>query len=177
MLMGKLGGRATTTRPLAIAFVRLTARALADYNRAKSNATPRWWRPDFLWRRIEAVSDLESCFLTLHRAILYLDALRRRGLTTASGDIVGLRAKDFPGLDDARKRVRAMRNAILHTDDYIKSGEFTAGRAIAPWPHEGVITLEDTAVRLVELAEWLNQVAGIAKHIFILGASDVLSAA
>lgn len=179
MMVGKIGAPGGRIRPLTVSFVRLAARAIADYNRAGAAATQSGPASDFLMERIEAISDLESCILTLHRSLLFLEVLRQRGLATAAGEAVPLRPANIPALaTGARDRVRDLRDAIAHMDARIKSGEFPTGRSTAPWPDsQGIVTLENVKVSTAELASWLKQVADIATFVALEGASSSTGAA
>jgi hypothetical protein len=171
MMVGQMGASGTKTRPLALAFVRITARALFDYDRVReANIQAHGSLPD-LFRSVQAIGDLEACIVNLHRALTFLEALKNRGLTTWNGDLVPLKPRDLPALAaDSRRRLVALRDAITHMDERIGKGDFPVGVPIAPQVKDGLITLEGTEIAVAELARWLNFVAGVAIKIAERGA-------
>ena len=178
LLLGGLGDRGTKTRPLAVAFIRVVARALLDINRARQNRHRQGNGLQDIIGAIQAIGDLENCILSLHRALALLDVLRSRGLTNAQGETIELKPRELPVLaSDARTRLTAVRDAISHMDERIAKGEFPVGEPTATWPKGGSIILEGTELRLIELVSWLDQIASTARRLAREGARDRRGAA
>jgi hypothetical protein len=170
MMLGHMGVSGTKTRPLALAFVRVTARALLDYERAREASVQDGSLPD-LYRSVQAIGDLENCIVSLHRSLCYLEALRSLGLVTWHGDQMPLKPMNMPVFaTGARKRLTALRDAITHMDERIAKGEFPAGVPIAPQVKDGIVSLEDVEICIDELVRWLDLVAGVAMRIAEQGA-------
>lgn len=173
MFLGQLGTSGTKARPLSVAFVRMTARALHDYSRSRDSVAKLENGSLDLLTTIHAFGDFENCIISLHRALLFLEELKSNGLTTFQGDSVSLKPRDFPVLaSDARGRLRDLRDAIVHMDERIKDGASPSGVPTAPWPKDGVIELEGIRVGLSELVGWLNHVAVVAKRMAEQGANE-----
>ena len=158
MLDGELGRSGSLVRPLAASFIRVTSRAILSYRRAGQGM-----ESDDVYARIESVGDLEDCIISLHRALEFLDALRARGLTTASGARIGLKPQDLSVMTpDSRRRIRVLRDAISHMDGEIVDGHAPPGVATAPTVKSGLIALAGVSISTIELARWLDQIAHVA---------------
>jgi hypothetical protein len=173
MLLGQLGTAGTKARPLAVAFVRITARALHDYSRSRDAVAKLDSGSGDLFTSIQAFGDFENCVISLQRAVLLLEELKSNGLTNFQGDSVPLRPRDLPLFaEEPRRRLKDLRDAIAHVDEKLKKGTFPVGVPPAPWPKNGIIEFGGIKVTLKEFVGWLNQVAGIAKQLTDDGANE-----
>lgn len=172
MLVGELGHSGSLVRPLAVSFIRVTSRAILSYRRAGQGAESA-----DMYARIESAGDIEDCIVSLHRALTFLDALQKRGLTTTSGARIALKPQDLPVMtSDSRNRIRKLRDAISHMDSEIVAGHPPPGIATAPSVQSGLITLAGVSISTIELARWLDQVADVAMRLAQEGADDGASA-
>ena len=168
-LLGAIGQRGSKERMLTLSFIRLTAKALVEYSRAADADTAAHGLTNSS-KGLESMGAIENCVLSLHRSLLFLDALRMRGVTKADGTALSLKPASLPVMaTDTRARILALRDAISHMDERIAEGTYPVGTPIALGAHDNVLELEGTVVHLSELARWLDQVGGIAKMLAVHG--------
>lgn len=164
LFAGQLGASTSKERVLAISYIRLVAKAVHDFELAGSaNDAAREPLSDFL-SAIQVTDHLENCIVTLHRTLLFLNTLKDRGILTADAEHITLKPRSAPVLaTETQKRIRDMRDAILHMDDRIMDGEYIDGTPIALSPRNGRLELESVVIRLDEIANWLDQLSEIAE--------------
>jgi len=164
LFAGQLGASASKERVLAISYIRLVAKAVHDFELAGSaNDAAKEPLSDFL-SAIQVTDHLENCIVTLHRILLFLNALKERGILTADGGQILLKPRDAPVLARAtQEKITDMRDAILHMDERIKKGEYPVGIPITLGPRNGRLELERVVISLNEIASWLDQLSEIAE--------------
>jgi len=79
-ILGVMGPRVPRGKQVADGFVRLVERTLAEYNHGRSALFAFMEPTHELHQYFSAQDHFENCVQLLHRAISYLDRLRRMGL-------------------------------------------------------------------------------------------------
>jgi hypothetical protein len=101
---------------------------------------------------------LETCVLSMHRALNFANRLRQFHLTLPDGSLLIPKSKELEVLTDpVRDRIRKIRNAIAHIDEQMTIGSFPVGRVIAIDPTNNGIALENVVITWDELTRWLRQ--------------------
>lgn len=99
---------------------------------------------------------LENCVNSTHRAITFLERLRRYKLETSDGVHIVPRSKNLEVLTEGvRYRIRDLRNAIMHVDERLV--DFQGGEAVAIHPTDSGVELEGIRITWEELSRWLRQ--------------------
>jgi hypothetical protein len=117
-----LGVQRTNTprgKQLADGFVRLVEKTILEYQASRERliAFLKDGFPDDCFR---AQDHFESSIQSLHRAIRYLEGLRRKGFQQADGTAFVPRPRELEVLRDSIKaKVRALRDFIEHLDEDI----------------------------------------------------------
>ena len=170
-MLGVHGPRKPLSSQIADGYVRLTEKAIIEYSMARDRLTA------FLANGVaddyfRAQDHFETCVNAIHRAILYLDRLRRLGLRKSDRSPFIPRPRDLEILSDSvRSRVRDFRDASEHLDNDIIDGK------LAPTADVGVHLGWDVAqvaglhITYSEAASWLRQLdlfAGLLSRVEIV---------
>ncbi|HPE12815.1 MAG: hypothetical protein KC544_12940 [Gemmatimonadetes bacterium] len=178
LLKGKVGASQSKERLLSVGFIRLVAKAVDEFNEGGEAVVRMRLNADLI-AGVRAGSSIENCIVTLHRALLYLDAFKAMGVVQADGATIGLRPRDLPVRAPAsRNRIDAMRNAIEHMDERLRNGDYPVGVPVGLTPYKGRLDLEGVSIEVQELAGWLQQLAELARRIAthgVAGRSSVQS--
>lgn len=173
MMLGKLGAPGSKERPLAVSFIRLTAKAAVEYTRAaRADEALRAPLPNPA-AGIEAMGEIENCVTSLNRALLFLDGLKARGLKTDAGRRLALRPASYSVLaQGSRTTITKLRDSVMHMDERIRTGTYPTGTPIALGPHQGRLELEGVTITVAQLATWLDQLGSIASTMAIEGVAS-----
>jgi hypothetical protein len=157
-----IGPRSSPARQLTSNLVRLTDKVVFEHEAARAELQ-RYLNRRSLSSFFRGQGHLETCVQSLHRALNFAEALRRRGLQMTTGEPVIPRCRDVEVLSNpVRTRIKNFRDAIEHTDErLIKSGA-PVGQVTALNPSEAGISLEGVSITYSELALWIRQLHGIA---------------
>ncbi|MFN2399320.1 MAG: hypothetical protein ABR543_11860 [Gemmatimonadaceae bacterium] len=156
------GPRSYPEGPLATSFLRLVDKAIIGHELARREFTAWNERRSFA-ALLRGQGHLETCVSSMHRALTFAERLRSRGLVTEDSQPLIPRARDLPVFsDDARQRIRRLRDAIEHVDAQIIAGECPVGQPIALEPRGAEMWLEDVRIGYGELAAWLRQLRALA---------------
>ena len=105
-----------------------------------------------------AQDHFESCINSLHRAILYLERLRRKGFRQLDGTPFIPRPRDLEVIrQDVQKQVRVLRDACEHLDDDIINGTFPLNAEVAIHLGWEQAQLGEARIRYDELSAWITQ--------------------
>jgi len=144
-------------RQIADGFVRLVEKSILEYEHARSKQIA------FLtdgtadhWHR--AQDHFESCILALHRALLYLNRLRKFGYKRQDGKPFIPRHYDLEVLrDTVTTPVRAMRDALEHLDSDILDGTLPENSPVAIHLGWEVATLATHTLKYSDVVRWIEQ--------------------
>jgi hypothetical protein len=159
-----------TKRGLQIAdgYVRLVEKAVLEYEDSRTSLTA------FLQKGVadawfRAQDHLESCIQSTHRAISYLDQLRRLGFRKPDGTPFVPRPRDLEVLGaPVRTQIRRVRDAIEHLDEDIIRGAIPEDDDVGIRLSFEAATLAGFQILYVDLAKWIK-----ALHRFALPLSRV----
>ena len=144
-------------RQIADGYVRLVEKALLEYrsSRAMLIASLADGTADHQFR---AQDHFESCVQSLHRAILYLERLRRLGYLRADGRPFIPKPRNLEVLSEGVKsQVRAMRDAAEHLDNDILDGSLPEGALVGihlGWDKAALGILQ---LNYADVARWIEQ--------------------
>lgn len=148
-----------TLRGLQIAdgYVRLVEKTVLEYEAARREFIS-FLREKLSDNHFRAQDHFETCIQSLHRAILYLDRLRRLGFRRPDGTAFVPRPHDLEVLTDAvRSQVRRFRDASEHLDDDIIDGRIPEEADVAIHLGWHYAKLADIEIRYQELSKWILQ--------------------
>ena len=159
-----------TTRGLQIAdgYVRLVEKAVLEYEASRTSLTAFLQKGsvDALFR---AQDHLESCIQSTHRAISYLDQLRRLGFRKPDGTPFVPRPRDLDVLRaSVRSKIRRVRDAIEHLDEDIIRGAIPEDDDVGIRVTFESARLAGFEILYVDLASWIKSL-----HQFALPLSRV----
>ena len=176
LLLGRLGSSGSPLRNLAISVLRLTAKAIHEYKLGRKSLIQHKSNPQILLAFFTAQGHFENCLQSLHRCLLFVEALRRRGPRQPSGPQALPKANQVEVLSrGVSVRLNAVRDSIEHMDERLRVGTIEVGRPIALHPTDGELQLEGTNITYAEVTRWLRQLYEIADAIAKVGFSGTPS--
>jgi len=163
-------------KQLVINFVRLLDQALWAYKNARREleayTSPANQQGGItIGHYYRLISHCETCVNSLYRALKFIERLRRQGIQKSDTTPLIPDPTTLSSLKDTvRQKVRAVRDAIEHTDKDIARKEIPEGQPISlAATNDGVeITGKDRCVKGIsyaDLATWLQQLHGLAKNL------------
>lgn len=153
------GGPGTRTfRALHLGFVRCVDKALEDYQLARTALTTWTERPEnsVLSPLMRAIGHMENCLTATQRALRFARPLLEQGVLQAAAAPAALS-------DDARKRIKAVRDASEHMDERILDGRVPDGGLNTLWMAESYLELDSVRIGYDELATWLQELQRLAQ--------------
>ncbi len=161
-ILGVHGPPTPRSKQIADGYVRLVEKTILEYKASREKF--------FEFNRDGAIDDycraqdhLESTVHSLHRAIMYLEQLRRFGFRQTDGSPFVPKPRELEVLrEDVKARVRDLRDSAEHLDKDIIEGKISIDADVAihlGW--EGV-HLAGTRITYVELARWIQQLHSFA---------------
>jgi hypothetical protein len=155
LLIGRYNGRPATY--LARNALRLIDQSIREYQAANLDLRSFLQDGD-IGGFFRAQGNLEHCVVTMHRALSLLTALRRSGLAAPDGSPLIYRPRELEVLTDpVKRRIRELRDAIVHSDDRLQKEPFPIGQPKALNIGNSGIDFCDVAITWDELCRWLRQ--------------------
>ncbi len=160
-LLGRIMGvhGPSTPRGLQIAdgYVRLVEKTLLEYECARKEMHS-FMADSALDRYLRAQDHFESCVQSLHRAITYLDRLRRMGLRRSDGTPFIPRPSELEILNQSVVRqVREVRDACEHLDADIINAKISEDAEVAIHLGWKSATLADKSICYHDISRWITQ--------------------
>jgi hypothetical protein len=160
-LLGRIMGvhGPPTARGLQIAdgFVRLVEKTVVEYESVRRELL-RFLTDGLLDNYFRAQDHFETCIQSLHRAILYLDQLRRLGFSRADGTPFVPRPRDLQVLNEGiRSRVRQLRDQSEHLDKDIINGRIPEDAEVAIHLGRQCARLAEIEICYEEMSIWIIQ--------------------
>lgn len=158
-VIGRQGITAHPGRPFLVSLTRLTDKSILAYQRAAAaleewNSTPLNHLSPF----VHATDHMEDLVVSLHRAFLFAERLRRDRMV--------------PPIDKSRlptavhrERLRKLRDAITHTDKLLAKGEISSDEPFMLMVLNDGLTLGGVKVTYEELAGWLRALHDLVKEL------------
>jgi hypothetical protein len=144
----------TPGRPLYLNIVRLSDKAVMEYEAARKSLTEFASQRAFgVWSPLfRGVDHLENCITALARALLYVKALR-------SELVVSL-----PEINTAvAENIRRLRHRVEHTDEDIVQGKLAEGHAPFLEAASDRVYLREVEVTFDELVDTIRQVDAVVQ--------------
>jgi hypothetical protein len=161
-VLGAYGVPTLHAKQIVDGYVRLVERSIVEYQRARA-AIYRLLQPGGLQDYYDAQDHFENCIHNVHRAILYLERLRRFGFRKRDGSVFIPRPRDLEVLSEtARQAVRNLRDSIEHLDQDIVEGRIPHADPVALHAGRTSIRLQGNEVSYEDLARWITQLHGFA---------------
>ncbi|MBU1699001.1 MAG: hypothetical protein KJ831_02540 [Candidatus Eisenbacteria bacterium] len=115
------------------------------------------------------VCSLETCILSLYRAVRLIEAFRRSGYVAADGKPVIPRSKGASILaKETFRRLTDLRHAIQHLDDRILNGELPRAQALGPRPQSTVLKIGRYSVRYRDLRDWITEADHVVARMMLV---------
>jgi hypothetical protein len=163
------GGGPTDPVPrlYATAFVRLADKTLREYETARVEMEEFVTTPSsHLSPYFTAIGHFETCVHSLHRALCFLERLRRVGLKRNDGTPLVPRDNAFRPLSaTVRDAVREMRDGIEHLDDDLLKLKIPWGGSNTVRPLEDRLRLNQFEIAYSELGQWVTSLHELAEDI------------
>lgn len=144
-------------RQIADGYVRLVEKAVLEYqeSRTKLVAFLADGTVDYQHR---AQDHFESCVQSLHRAIEYLERLRRLGYKRGDGARFIPRPRELEVLrESVRVQVRGIRDAVEHLDRDILEGKLPEKTKVGIHLGWEKASLGSREIRYADIARWITQ--------------------
>ena len=144
-------------RQIADGYVRLVEKAVLEYQESRTKLIA------FLANGMaddehRAQDHFESCIQSLHKAILYLERLRRKGYERADGTPFIPRPKEVEVLRDSIKsQIRKMRDAVEHLDSDILEGKLPETAIVGIHLGWDKASLGNLQLQYIDVAKWIEQ--------------------
>lgn len=148
-----------TARGLQIAdgFVRLVEKTIIEYESARRELIS-FMADGVTANYFRAQDHFETCLQSLHRAILYLDRLRRLGFQRVDGTPFVPRPHDLEVLNESTSsRVRQIRDACEHLDKDIIGGRIPEDAEVSIHLGWQRAKLADIEICYEEISAWISQ--------------------
>jgi hypothetical protein len=156
-MLGIHGPPTLRGKQIADGYVRLVEKTVLEYDSARDKLVA-FLQDGTLDDYSRAQDHFESCVHSLHRAILYLERLRRLGFRQADGSPFVPRPRDLEVLsDNVRARVRQLRDASEHLDADIIDGRIPPNAEVAIHLGWNQAQLAGMSVQYTEIAKWIRQ--------------------
>jgi len=149
----------STPRGLQIAdgYVRLVEKTIIEYESSRREMLS-FMAGGVLDSYFRAQDHFETCLQALHRAIIFLDRLRRLGIRRADGTPFVPRPRDLEVLNEGvRSRVRDIRDACEHLDEDIINGRIPEDAEVAIHLGWECAKLADKEICYHEISKWIIQ--------------------
>lgn len=167
-LLGVHGWSTPRARQVADGFVRLVEKAVLEYEASRERFIEFLGEgaADDLFR---AQDHFESCIQSLHRAIAYLDRLRKLDIRQTDGQAFVPRPRDLEVLrDEAKGKVRRFRDFAEHLDQDVIKGTLSEDAEVSIHLGWEVATLNGAHIEYASLGRWIRQVYGLALHLSVV---------
>jgi len=161
LILLKEGPKTRGSFNLTISFLRLADFSTIEYLRSR-NALASFSRERFVNRFFEGICHLENSIVSMHRALLFIQQIRRLALVTHDGVPIVIRSKEWKVIR-AKDRLRKIRNSIQHLDGMILRGEEKIVFAFRPG--ERGLEFESAQLSYAEMVEWLVELNQLSKII------------
>jgi hypothetical protein len=160
-LLGRIMGvhGPSTPRGLQIAdgYVRLVEKTLLEYESARKEMLS-FMADGALDSYLRAQDHFETCVQSLHRAIIYLDRLRRMGLRRSDGTHFVPRPSELEVLNQGViRQVRDIRDACEHLDEDIINGKILEDAEVAVHLGWKCASLADKDICYHDISRWIIQ--------------------
>lgn len=158
-VLGRHGPASKNGKQIADGLVRLVEKAVQEYKAAiKKFALFMCGNGEFD-NYCRAQDHMESCIQSLHRAICYIERLRRMGFRQAEGAPFIPKPREIEFLrDEAKGRVRKLRDACEHLDKDIIAGKLGPDDDVAICLRLEGVDLSGISILYNELARWIEQI-------------------
>lgn len=157
-IMGIHGPPEPRAKQISDGYVRLVEKTIIDYQEARNKLFLFMAGSGEFDNYCRAQDFIESSVQSLHRAILYLDKLRRFGFYGADGSPFVPKTRELAVLrDDAKARVRKLRDACEHLDKDIIGGKIFPNSDVAIHLGWEAVDLCGITISYVDLAKWMKQ--------------------
>jgi hypothetical protein len=157
-MLGIHGPPTPRGKQLADGYVRLVERTLIEYEAGRA-AMNRFLAAERGPEHYYAAQDhFENCVRCLHRAIEFLERLRRAGLKDGSGSPFIPRPRDLEVISaQVRDQVRELRDALEHLDDDILAGRIDESARTDIHAGWTAVQLGDHRLVYEDIASWIRQ--------------------
>lgn len=167
-ILGVHGPPTPRGKQIADGYVRLVEKTILEYQESREKLVA-FLKDGTLDHYFRAQDHFESSTQSLHRAILYLDRLRRLGFRQADGSPFIPRPSNLEVLrDDVKERVRQLRDLAEHLDKDIIEGKILDDADVAIHLGWDKAHLGETEIAYVDFIRWIEQL-----HYFALLLSRV----
>lgn len=157
-IMGIHGPPEPRAKQIADGYVRLVEKTIIDYQEARNKLFLFMAGGGEFDNYCRAQDFIESSVQSLHRAILYLDKLRRFGFCGADGSPFVPKPRELTVLrDKVKARVRKLRDACEHLDEDIIDGKISPNSDVAIHLGYKAVDLYGITISYVDLAKWMEQ--------------------
>jgi len=158
-ILGVHGPPTPRGKQIADGYVRLVEKTILEYQASRERLVLFMDGDGDFDNYCRAQDHLESTVQSLHRAILYLERLRRQGFLQADGSPFVPRPRDLEVLrDDVKARVRDLRDACEHLDKDIVDGKVSADADVAVHVGREGVDLAGTKITYAEMSRWIEQI-------------------
>lgn len=158
-IMGVHGPATPRGKQIADGYVRLVEKTILEYQASRERLVLFMDGDGDFDNYCRAQDHIESTVESLHRAILYLEQLRRQGFLQADGSPFVPKPRDLEALrDDVKARVRDLRDACEHLDKDIIGGKIPADSDVAVHVGWEGVDLAGTKITYVEMSRWIEQI-------------------
>ena len=172
-LLGVHGPTAPEVRQLADGYVRLVEKTILEYQAARERLLA-FVSSGFADDYYRAQDQFESSAHSLHRAIEYLDRLRKRGFRKPDGSQFVPRPRELEVLREGvgvRSTIRNFRDRAEHLDEDIVSGRLPPGSDVAiqlGWDRASIGGVELIYADVVRCIEQLHHFAALLSRVQII---------
>ena len=156
-ILGVHGPPSARRLQIADGFVRLVEKTIIEYENTRRELLS-FLSAGVMDNYFRAQDHFETCLQSLHRAILYLDRLRRLGFRHPDGTPFVPRPRDLEVLNEGiRSRVRQIRDASEHLDEDIITGRIPEDAEVPIHLDWQSAKLADTEICYEEISAWIAQ--------------------
>ena len=149
------------TRAMVSTYVRVTERAVEEYEMARTQFSEFTNRPSngHFFSLFRASDHLESCISHVDRACNFLRAMPKRA------EIAGLIPDLAVMIKANRQRIAILRNATEHLETRLMKGKISEGDYVMLCLGEDSCELERRSISYEELASWLTEMHSLASRL------------
>jgi hypothetical protein len=152
-------------RQIVAGYIRLVDKAMREYSAAR-NMLLNFLSDGQVDDYHHAQDHIENCIVTVHRAIAFLEILRRRNLKDGFGKALVPKAKELEILgNSAKTQIREFRNVTQHIADHIASGKVAENIDPDVCLTEESIVLSDQEILYSDLERWIKQLHPLAHRL------------
>lgn len=143
-------------------FVRLVDKAVIEYGESRSKFI-KFIAQGMADDEYRASDHFESCIQSLHKAVNYIEKLRRMGYRRGDDLPLVPKPRDMTVLlENVRSEIRLFRDAIEHLDDDIMEGRLPENQRIGVHLGWEVATVGEYRLAYRDIVKWLGQLHEIA---------------